>query len=95
MATLKTVPVYPGELFTWSANVGCCEASDLSRAGGPMFTRVYEDACDVGCWIVSPRTGVRKLFTLSREVLSPDGDETLYWVLTSGLGAFTVTVFND
>lgn len=54
--------------------------------------RVYEDACDVGFNVVSPRTGVTMLFTLTGEEKDSEGG-LLADIYTSG--EFKITLLND
>lgn len=53
--------------------------------------RVYEDACDVGFNVVSPRTGVTMLFIFAT-CEEKDGD-LLADIYKSG--DFTITLLND
>jgi hypothetical protein len=79
-----TIPVYSSDRFTWKGKQGCADASDFGNA--PVAEQVYDDACDVGFYVVSAKTGVRMLFTFAN-------DKAGTWVFSSG--DFTILIFND
>lgn len=60
--TLPNVPTYDGKRFTWGPTKGTAELSDLGRDAG--IARLWDDACDVGFYIESHRTGQKGLFVL-------------------------------
>lgn len=95
---LSNIPVHAGDQFTWNGREGTIEASDL---GPSIHNRVYDDACDVGFYVKSHKTGERKLFVLDKPVVW-DG-ETVAWVYKSAQSyrerdvaePVKITVFND
>lgn len=86
----------------WAQRTPSVFASDLGAAGEPLFGPIYGDAADLGCVLVSPRTGAETVWFVARtERLEGD---VLYWVLqpTSGtvrrfaaLRGVEVWIFND
>lgn len=97
-----SVPVHDGSKFTWYGKAGCIDVSDLALQCGQqsMCSRIWDDACDVGFWMLSPKTGKKVLFMFEAEAKSPDG-ETSAWLfraydptayVTSDV---TVTIYND
>lgn len=89
-------PVHNARNFNWCGTYGSCEASDLAPLGVKWFGRVWQDACDVGMVLHSPRTGNDVLFLLKEEERSqgPDGD-MISWIFESSDGSFTARVYND
>ena len=91
----KDVPEHDIKLFTWMKTMGtwhgATDVSDL-KGSGLVWSRVYDDACDVG-FLVLGITGVRKLFTLVSEKRGADGDVES-WHFTGNDGLW-ITVFND
>ena len=61
--------------FNWSDKVPAAEASEL----GFRLSRVYDDACDLGVLVVSPRTGAEAVFYLASE--DTDGEDVYGWRL--------------
>jgi hypothetical protein len=86
------IPVHDGSKFDWRGGSGYAEASDFGRS--VWCRRVWSDACDVGFVVVSPRTGVKKLFTLVREERDGEGEVTSWKFVECG-GDVCITVFND
>ena len=84
------MPVYSGEMFTWSNGIGVIERSSLPTA---FATRLYDDACDVGFRVQSHRTGKEKLFTFSRYEWAGrvDGERVEVWCS----GDIEIHVLND
>lgn len=92
---LSNIPVHAGDQFIWHDREGSTEASGL---GLRIHGRVYDDACDVGFYVKSHKTGERKLFVLDKPVVW-DG-ETVAWVYKSAQSYrdnddLKITVFND
>lgn len=82
------------------------EASDMGMGAGQFIgyicDRVWNDACDVGFWLESSVTGVKKLFTFDGEDKYPDGDggfEIAGWRFTcydkDGKVEYKALVIND
>ena len=91
--TLPNVLVYDGSLFTWKREgAGIADVSDLSS--GVPWARVFKDAADVGFYVVSHKTGAKKLFTLN-QVVREEESEIIAWVFLSEDEAVRLTVFND
>ena len=95
------VPSYSAASFRWHGKEGTAEISELNP--GAHYTgrrgidaRVWNDACDVGFIVRSPRTGNEILFTF--EKVSDNDGEVTHW-LYRGYGPenseFTVIIFND
>jgi hypothetical protein len=89
------IPVYSSDQFTWKGNRGCADASDfgsLAKHGRELFIggRVFDDACDVGFYVVSTRSGARMLFTYVSDEDGYDGELQVY-----SSGDFFITIFND
>lgn len=92
MALNKNIPELGGRQITWTAgrNHGTLFASDI-RVN--LNTRIYDDACDVGFYVKSHRTGVRVLFTaLNQEVY--DTEMQMYEGFAPGGRRLTIMVFN-
>ena len=89
--TNPNLPVHDGRAFAWEAGTGYAEVSDFPSAGN-LAGRVYADSCDVGFYVRSHKTGVRKLF-IEEGVRRLDGD-VISWIYKSEDG-FTIEVFND
>lgn len=98
MARLN-VPVHKIDRFTFvpASNMLVTEASDLGRNYGG---RLYDDACDYGFSIVSPRTNRVVLFVLAHEERDREGD--VYWedykpadADAVALADLTVRIYND
>lgn len=95
------LPTHDGRIFQWDRNTrtGTCELSQF--IGKQMFSPLYRDAADVGCYIFSPRTGTYKPFILLctqyDEELTDNAGEILCWEFESmdDGGRFTVKIFND
>jgi hypothetical protein len=94
MAQLN-VPTYKSRQFTWIPEMKqlVAEASDLSR--GAFWSRIYDDACDVGFQIESHKTGSVVKFYMAEEHRA--GEEVTHWTfrpLDSTCGC-EVVVLND
>lgn len=93
MAVLRAVPVHRGSLFRWCDQSGATDVSMLHYScGGRIYSQIYDDACDMGFYIESHRTGRWVLFTLAHTQKDREGD-VLFWEFKSQSGV-TVTVFN-
>jgi len=91
MATNRlSIPVHNALAFTWAGTVGVADVSDLPEH---FYSRVYKDACDIGFYVRSERTGRFLLFTETARMEASEG-ELAGWVFTSDDG-FTIKVFND
>lgn len=86
------------DCFTWTREdgkpVGVSEVSSLPEH---LVSRVYNDACDMGFMVRSPKTGKVLLFTV-KGVLRGGENGTEYqgsvYEDTSGLG-YSIKIFND
>ena len=69
--------------FTYnpSKNMMVTFISDLGPLQNNIFSQIFDDACDSGFYMVSERTGEKKLFTLSEEVKDSDND-IIVWIFT-------------
>ena len=93
------VPLFDGSLFTWQGTFGAADASDLEPTAGlgrNHRARVWDDACDEGFEVRSPRTGRYVLFVLQRTIVD-DANEVTGWEYTSYGEArrITIVVAND
>ena len=89
--TNPSLPVHDGRIFEWDRGVGYADASDLSiRLAG----RVYPDAADEGFYVQSHKTGVKKLFVATGEVLRARDGDVISWTFKSDDG-FVIEIFND
>ena len=91
-------PRHPLDRFDWDKVQGIltAELSCLSH-GRFLFGRLYNDACDEGFEIHSPKTGKVLKFYLHETHKDSDGDVT-YWLFkpVTSLGTVSeVIVFND
>lgn len=89
MAINRTVPVHSSDKFTWYNKLGCAEVSDFN---GILADVVYDDAIDVGFFVTSRNTGVKKLFTLTRTVETAENGVEC-WRFESNDG-IAIDVFN-
>lgn len=95
--TLSGVPTHDGMKFTWDCGQGATFASDLGLR--PHMSRVWDDACDEGFWMVSHRSGERRLFVLTKAECNAD-NEVVAWhfqALKSDCNGrpIRVVIFND
>lgn len=88
------VPSHNAAKVRWDIpqKAGLADASDFGPVGTKWYDRVWSDSSDVGFVLVSPITGVEKIFTLSAKRWREE--EVACWIFVSEDG-FTVTVFND
>jgi hypothetical protein len=85
------IPTFKSDIFSWKNGVGSAEVSDFR--GSDLFSRVYDDACNVGFNVQSVRTGKVELFTLETAQRDPDDDVT-EWEFSSKEG-HKIIIFND
>ena len=73
MAKMKFIPELSTNKFTYNPKTKTfvCEASDL-RGFEPR--RIYDDACDIGFYLVSEKTGQKVLFVENELAYDNDGD---------------------
>ena len=84
------IPVYSSDQFSWFRNKGAADASDLECGGSQnVASQVYSDACDIGFYIVSAKTGAKVLFCATGI------DGLLSDSMEFSSGDYSVTVFND
>lgn len=91
---LTAHPAVSTARMTWvpATRMFVAEASEI----GP-FTRVYDDACDVGMTLISQRTGNAVTFVVNHTERDAEGD-VLYDDLVPAdfkPRGFTVRIFND
>jgi hypothetical protein len=85
------IPVYSSDEFTWKNNRGVAYASDLVGPGKSWAgSQVWNDAADMGFYVLSARTGVKMLFTYVSDEDGYDGEIQVY-----SSGDFVITVIND
>lgn len=90
--TLRDVPVHQGSMFVWTGKHG---AADISDFRSPVSGRLYADACDVGFYVVSGRTGDRVLFTQIGGPGEDNDGEAMSYEYESPGGGIRITIFND
>lgn len=88
----KNVPIYRAGLFSWKAGLGTSEISTLHEESKPFMGRLWLDACDVGFWLESDKTGKRMLFSLESQD-QRDG-EIVAWNMVSQDLTLRLTIFN-
>jgi hypothetical protein len=96
--TLPNVPVYGGDIFTWKREAaGYADASDLVSYNRTLWARLLADSADEGFYVVSHKTGVKKLFVLVQTIKQGTEDDTeiIGWSFFSDDHAVRLTVFND
>lgn len=75
---------------------GVAEASELDHGGRVWMSRVWDDACDVGFWMLSARTEQRVLFVYVQDERNEGGELVAQKFESYGHEPkLTVTVFND
>lgn len=89
----KDVPVHSAGLFTWKGQTGTCEASDFNPT--VMCSRVYDDACDVGFFARSPRTGRSLLFVFDHQEWDRATGEITAWIFVCPSHGLMIRVIND
>jgi hypothetical protein len=99
------IPVHSSKFFHFNGKnkTFVTEASDMGYGAGQFLgyicDRVWNDACDVGFWLESSITGVKKLFTFEGEDRSPDGEELYGWRFNcydkEGKVEFKALIIND
>ncbi len=89
MKTLRDVPVHDGKKFYWCQGIGSADTSDLYPV---VSRRVYADACDIGFYVRSHRTGHVVLFTHTKT--TKRGDEVISWTYQSAAGV-RIVIYND
>lgn len=89
-STLPNVPVHKDVPICWHGRSGCADLSDFKM---PLTGRLYADAVDVGFYVESPRTGLRKLFSEAKIERDVEGEPVSYHYESSD--GFTITVWND
>ncbi len=68
----------------------------MSRDTDSVFSRVWDDACDVGFKIKSTRTGVEKLFVFVRDMFHDSGnDHEFVGTVFKSEDGFTAVILND
>ena len=81
------IPVYTSDEFTWKNGRGVAEASSLvgplNRGDGTVRSvwagaRIWKDACDMGFYVISCRTGTKMLFTYVHDEDGYDGEIQVY-----------------
>lgn len=92
-----TVPIHDSNRFTFNkkTNTFSAEASDLGS--GTLFSRYYDDACDVGFQMRSGRTGKIVDFILMDIEKGTEGEIVAWHFEDNLLGPceLRVVIFND
>ncbi|MFI5260909.1 MAG: hypothetical protein ACHQU0_03890 [Candidatus Paceibacteria bacterium] len=93
--TIICSKTYAGHQFNWNGCVGTADISDLCDGGNlELDARVYDDACDVGFYVTSQKTGRRVLFIESNVARDGEGD-VMYNEYVSINPNCMIRVFND
>jgi len=93
---MKIFPIeYASKEFTWTGNNGVSFLTDLCGPNGQLFSRLYDDACDVGFDVRSEKTGRAVTFVLHEQTNS----DPCEWVFHSvdgfaRFGRYTIRVLN-
>ena len=100
MAILNSIPVHDGSLFEWEGQEGLTDLSVLTqeRPNTRMMDRIFDDACDMGFYVKSHRTGASQLFVREQTHLEPGYSDIINrWTFVSHpvSKGFRLTVFND
>lgn len=93
----------PSDLFFYHADIRefSQELSSLGNYRRRLEQRIFDDACDVGFAIRSTKTGVEKIFTLSKTLTSGPGQIDGWEFIEMGKGGrsvlapIKVIVYND
>lgn len=102
--TSKNVLMFGAELFSWKGHEGVSEVSTFTRGSiTKILKRVWEDSCDVGFKLKSPKTGVEVLFIFEKVIYSnPENinESDVAWKFTeystkANSNPLTVIIFND
>lgn len=72
-----TAPIHTSDFFTVHGKSLITEISDLPR---PVMGQIYTDACDLGFFVKSERTGKIEGFRMREEKRDVDGDIQV-WIL--------------
>ena len=106
----QSIPVYDAKLFSWdhASRTASIEASDLRGLGistlAQFFSRVYDDACDVGFGLRSGVTGKTVYFILDYQIEAESARGIACWEFRvaqesanrhPSLKDWTVVIFND
>lgn len=91
----------PSTWFTWTANHGCTEITDLRGLNirlDDLLRPVYQDAADAGFIVISKKTGQRKLFLFAGDLRKYD--ELIGWKFISyeddhTSGRYEIHILND
>lgn len=90
--TREQVPVHPGSKFCWNAQekIGFIDVSDF-EPDVKWYDLLYHDVWDIGFYVVSHKTGVKKLFAYAGERRQEpcDPDATI-WQSDDGIKIFVV-----
>ena len=91
----RRVPVFSASQFTWERKVGSAEISDLGEEFSPYGVRLWDDACDTGFAVRSPRTG--RVLTFAYCGDREDGrGEIIGWTYSCLEDPdFSITLIND
>lgn len=94
MKVLSGIPVHSTKQFSYNKTdkTFVTEASSLGKTN--LFDRLYPDACDVGFWLKSHKTGKQILFFLVDEIKNAD-DELTGWRFMSFHSLYFLIIFND
>lgn len=72
---MLTIPIYDGNKFSYdsSTKTFTSEISTLNPCG-QLHKRIWHDSCDVGFFILSPKTGKKMLFIWYNHIQDRDGE---------------------
>jgi len=86
-------PQFSSDRFSWKGNEGRSFKTDVAGLG-PLYGRVYDDACDLGMQIVSTKTKSVQLFVLTDVTQSDPCEYVFESVDKVGCGKFKVRILN-
>lgn len=96
------LPTLSARSFRWAKRVGTCDLSDLGPGGiDSVLSPLFEDACDVGLALMSPKTGVTKHFVHTRASYGQEGEVTSWNLVEMGprgslaSDALQLVIYND
>jgi hypothetical protein len=69
-------PIITADSFHWHEGVGTVELSDVDPAKAKaLYSRLYDDACDIGFRVMNPKTFNIEAFYLSHEDKDASGED--------------------
>lgn len=94
------------DLFNFDMNSKMITSELSMFSSSKILSKIYDDACDIGFWILNSKTGNKTLWVLTKEIRSVEGD-LMYLEFKPVQGrssllkhqdhanGWTMTIFND